>query len=273
MPEHPKVEVLSDKAFRVLVDLWCWCSRNPTDGRVQESVWLKRTGSARVRRELTAIVPPFTHPLVESTGSGDVLVHDYLEHQRSAAEIAASREEKRRAGAYGNHVRWHVRKRRDPDCEHCIAEGSQPLSHMGSQVRSQPGSQPGSQHRSQNGRKPVADTDTDTDSGYVGGNVTEVDARATPPPKITKRRPRDRCAKHVGVADPPSCGGCADARRAVEAWEVAQAERKQALSVELARARADESLRCEHGTDGGLHVRSDTGKPLCPQCRRAAVTL
>ena len=32
MPEHPKVDALSDKAFRALVGLWCWCSRNLTDG-------------------------------------------------------------------------------------------------------------------------------------------------------------------------------------------------------------------------------------------------
>ena len=53
MPEHHKVEALSDKAFRALVDLWCWCSRNTTDGDVPESVWLKRT-TPKVRAELMA---------------------------------------------------------------------------------------------------------------------------------------------------------------------------------------------------------------------------
>jgi len=51
MPEHHKIEALSDKSFRALVDLWCWCSRNTSDGDVPESVWLKRT-TARVRDEL-----------------------------------------------------------------------------------------------------------------------------------------------------------------------------------------------------------------------------
>src|SRR5689334_16063377 len=76
MPEHHKVEALSDKAFRCLVDLWCWCSRNESDGHVPESVWLKRT-NAKARTELLVdLVDPC---------DGGVVMHDYLEHQRSKA--------------------------------------------------------------------------------------------------------------------------------------------------------------------------------------------
>ena len=92
MPEHHKVEALSDKAFRALVDLWCWCSRNTTDGDVPESVWLKRT-TARVRDELL-------EGLAESRPSG-VYMHDYLEHQRSKAEIEELRKKRARAGSLG----------------------------------------------------------------------------------------------------------------------------------------------------------------------------
>ena len=93
MPEHHKIEALSDKAFRVLVDLWCYCSRNRTDGDVTESVWLKRTRSAKVRAELLA-------GLVEVKGDG-FYMHDYLEHQRSRAEIEALQAKRSKAGSLG----------------------------------------------------------------------------------------------------------------------------------------------------------------------------
>jgi hypothetical protein len=92
MPEHHKIEALSDKAFRTLIDLWCWCSRNTTDGDVPESVWLKRT-TARVRGELL-------QRMVEPRPDG-VYMHDYLEHQRSKAEIDELRNKRSRAGSLG----------------------------------------------------------------------------------------------------------------------------------------------------------------------------
>lgn len=92
MPEHHKIEALSDKAFRALIDLWCWCSRNTSDGDVPESVWLKRT-TPRVRAELLV-------DLVEPRPTG-VHMHDYLEHQRSKAEIDELRDKRARAGSMG----------------------------------------------------------------------------------------------------------------------------------------------------------------------------
>jgi len=92
MPEHHKIEALSDKSFRALVDLWCWCSRNTTDGDVPESVWLKRT-TPKVRAELMA-------GLAEPRPAG-VYMHDYLEHQRSKAEIEELRNKRARAGSLG----------------------------------------------------------------------------------------------------------------------------------------------------------------------------
>lgn len=93
MPEHHKIEALSDKAFRALIDLWCWCSRNLTNGVVPESVWLKRT-TAKVRGEL---VPGLAEPRID----GGVQMHDYLEHQRSKDEVLELREKRARAGRLG----------------------------------------------------------------------------------------------------------------------------------------------------------------------------
>ena len=93
MPEHHKIEALSDRAFRALIDLWCWCSRNTSNGDVPEPVWLKRTGTAKVRSELLA-------GLAEPRNDG-VYMHDYLEHQRSREEIAELRAKRSKAGSLG----------------------------------------------------------------------------------------------------------------------------------------------------------------------------
>lgn len=121
MDEHPKIEPLSDKAFRVLMTTWFWCSRNKTNGRVPETSWIKR-GTKRVRAELEAELvhrPGHGCPDCPPVPGGYVLVHDYLEHQRSTDQIDAAIEKKRLGGVMGNHRRWHVNGYVDPDCEFC----------------------------------------------------------------------------------------------------------------------------------------------------------
>lgn len=93
MPEHPKVEGLSDAAFRLLVTCWCWCSRNLTDGAIPTAAWLKK-GSAKARREL------LDAGLVE-VSPDSVTMHDYLDHQRSAVEVAELRSKRSDAGRQG----------------------------------------------------------------------------------------------------------------------------------------------------------------------------
>ena len=93
MTEHRKIEALSDKGFRCLIDLWSWCSRNESDGKVPESVWLKRT-NAKVRTELLV-------EMVEPIKCGSFYMHEYLEHQRSKAEIEALRIKRAKAGSLG----------------------------------------------------------------------------------------------------------------------------------------------------------------------------
>lgn len=93
MPEHPKVEALSDGAFRLLIDLWCWCSRTQSDGVVRDAVWRKR-GTPKARKELIAA------GLVEGHPDGHYM-HDYLKHQRSAAEVEDLRRKRAEAGSRG----------------------------------------------------------------------------------------------------------------------------------------------------------------------------
>jgi hypothetical protein len=120
MPWHPKVEGLSDKAFRLLVESWCWCSLQKTDGRIKATSWAKR-GSAAARRELIAA------GLAVDDGEGGVIMHDYDQHQKTSEEIAEYQEQRAEEGAFGGHQRWHVnRGKRDSDCKFCIAS---PMGH------------------------------------------------------------------------------------------------------------------------------------------------
>lgn len=121
MDEHPKIEPLSDKAFRVLMSTWFWCSRNKTDGLVSAASWAKR-GTAKAREQLeVALVHGHGHtcPTCRPVPAGYVRIHDYLDHQRSAEEIAEAAEKKAAGGRIGNHRRWHVDGVIDPECEFC----------------------------------------------------------------------------------------------------------------------------------------------------------
>ena len=161
MPDHPKVDGLSDRAFRLLVESWCWCSRHLTDGKMPAATWRKR-GTPKARKELIAA------GLVRETADG-VDMHDYLQHQRSAEEVQQIRDAKGKGGALGNHIRWHVsRGVVDPDCAHC-----EPPNRFAN------GSHMRSQDRSQNDRKtsPVSVSETEV-QGSVGESSSVVDARA-----------------------------------------------------------------------------------------------
>lgn len=114
MPYHRKIRGLSDAAFRLLVELWCWCGENLTDGLVDEDVWpTMRTKNAR--KEL------LDKGLVVQLDDGAISVHDWLDIQRSTAEVEKARERKSAGGKLGNHRRHHVNQRRiDPACEFCL---------------------------------------------------------------------------------------------------------------------------------------------------------
>ena len=197
--ENPKIVGLSHAAFRLLIESWAYCSRNLTDGVITDAAWKKR-GTPKARLELVAA------GLVDE-GDGYVQMHDYLEHQRSAAEVAEFKAKRKKAGAIGNHNRHHVEKGRvDPACELCQSDGPG----TGEDVAN--ASHGASDVRSQNGRKLVASTEAEAEAdllvGYVRGGGAEVDARDEPPLYP------DRCKRHGNTYEPGNCGGCADTRKA-----------------------------------------------------------
>jgi hypothetical protein len=90
-PDHPKVGGLSDRAFRAWVTAMCYSSAYLTDG-VLPAVLLQRV-PAKVRAELLAA------GLWVAT-DGEIVIHDYLEHQTGRADVERERERsrERRAG-------------------------------------------------------------------------------------------------------------------------------------------------------------------------------
>jgi hypothetical protein len=92
-PEHPKAFELSDKAFRQLIEAWCYCSRNLNDGKLTKTQFSKLF-SAKSRKELLTV------GFVKESGSGYEM-HDYLEHQQSAEDVENRRMARAVAGSKG----------------------------------------------------------------------------------------------------------------------------------------------------------------------------
>jgi hypothetical protein len=113
MPEHPKIVGLTDKAFRTLLALWCYCSRQLTDGRVPMPIAAHHPRRAILELEKAG--------LLESR-EGDWYCHDYPDWQRTASEVATIMSKRGSAASLAAHTRWHVRRNRfNADCPHCSA--------------------------------------------------------------------------------------------------------------------------------------------------------
>lgn len=104
--EHPKVDTLTDSAFRLHVSGLLHCSRLMTDGFVD---------SAKVSRLVPRYKKGALEELVRSTlwikGVRGYQIHDYLDWNRSRAEIEEKRDRMKQirseAGKKGANSRWH----------------------------------------------------------------------------------------------------------------------------------------------------------------------
>lgn len=83
MPEHPKIVGLAPATKWALMELWCYCARHRTNGKVPEGA-VKRMASAKVLRELDQA------GLIHRNGTG-WLIHDWLDHNVSAEDAEAKR--------------------------------------------------------------------------------------------------------------------------------------------------------------------------------------
>jgi hypothetical protein len=94
MDEHPKIILLSDGAFRTLIEATLYARRQLTDGFLDERVVLKKWGPDAAA-ELTS-----NHPERPSwvRVDGGWQIRDYSEHQTTTADIQAKRDAGRAGG-------------------------------------------------------------------------------------------------------------------------------------------------------------------------------
>lgn len=94
-PWHPRIQAMNDAEFRVWFASVCYASRFRTDGHVPDSALPLVAPRQKTRERLIEL------GAWEPNGAG-IYVHDYLEHQRSKAQIEASIE----AAKKGARARW-----------------------------------------------------------------------------------------------------------------------------------------------------------------------
>lgn len=104
--DHPKIDALSDAAFRLHVSGLLYCSKHLTDGYIPatRAPRLSPTYKDEVMEELM-------HGRLWLPANYGYGIHDYLDWNRPRAEIEEERERKRKqrseAGKKGAAVRWH----------------------------------------------------------------------------------------------------------------------------------------------------------------------
>lgn len=91
--DHPKIEALGDKAFRVHVRGICYAAKHLTDGLIPMTV-AERLGGKRERNELV-------RGGVWHADPAGYRLHDYLEYNPPRDEVLAERERKREARSRG----------------------------------------------------------------------------------------------------------------------------------------------------------------------------
>jgi hypothetical protein len=99
LPDHEKTDDLSDKAFRTLIEMWCWCGQKLNDGFIRDAKW-KTFGTEAARAQLLRVPPGFEHGFAERVPGG-YQMHDYTGpdgHQRSRADVDEKRAQRAEAG-------------------------------------------------------------------------------------------------------------------------------------------------------------------------------
>jgi hypothetical protein len=101
--EHPKVLALSSPAFRLHVSALCFCGRNLTDGRITAPALRGLLGTSSASRK--HVLELVTAGLWEAD-NGEHHVRDFLQWNRSKAEVEARRKVRSEAGKLGAAATW-----------------------------------------------------------------------------------------------------------------------------------------------------------------------
>lgn len=97
---HPKVLMAGNAAAGIFARLLSYCGAYLTDGMVPSGVVATIVGSDK--KALEAL---WNTGMIDVLDSGGVVILDYLEHQRSKAQVEADREQKAANGRKGGRPR------------------------------------------------------------------------------------------------------------------------------------------------------------------------
>ncbi len=111
LPNNPKVEGLSDRAFRLYVGSICYCARNFTGGALTaKATRIVCAEAAALKKHVGEL---HDAGLWDRTGDG-YLVHDYLKYNPSTEDAKERQEQLRQirsdAGRRGADARWHGKR-------------------------------------------------------------------------------------------------------------------------------------------------------------------
>lgn len=102
LPSNHKLDGLHPAAKWTLIELWCHCGQHLTDGYVRDAMW-RKIGTPRTRQAIIAA------GLAEKVDGG-YQMHDYLEHQRSRADVLALKKKRADAGRKGGTARANAKQ-------------------------------------------------------------------------------------------------------------------------------------------------------------------
>lgn len=105
-PDHPKVIGLSDGAFRLHVSGIVYCARYLTDGFIPKPQVGKLVPNYR-----SSYLAELTKARLWTSDGGGYVIHDYLQWNRSRAEVEEEKLAKSKAGKAGAEARWGRRGR------------------------------------------------------------------------------------------------------------------------------------------------------------------
>lgn len=129
--------------------LWHWCLKYADDGDLSgydhadiADAMMWDGDPTQLIDALLSCGPGDKAGFLEYDSSGSLIVHDWFDY---AGALIEKREEARKAGAKGNHERWHVQRGIvDPDCPFCAESEGVSKPDSGGDKRTQSGGESGS---------------------------------------------------------------------------------------------------------------------------------
>lgn len=121
--QHPKIELLSDNAFRAFVEMNGYSRMQDLDGRIPVEV-VKRRWKPRSVTELVNSHPE--RPVLLREGD-EYVIRDYAQHQMTKASRDSLSEKRAKAGAKGGKARANAKQLLEPEGKQNEAESESEL--------------------------------------------------------------------------------------------------------------------------------------------------